>query len=85
MSFTKACLPGCESLEATEANGFHAIVKLKIGRVSARFKGHVELSEIDPPNGYRISGEGEGWHCRFRKRRGDDFLVGQRRGNLAHL
>jgi uncharacterized protein len=63
----KACLPGCESLEATGANGFRAIVKLKIGPVFARFKGLVELSEIDPPNGYRISGEGEGGVAGFAK------------------
>jgi uncharacterized protein len=63
----KACLPGCESLEATGANGFRAVVKLKIGPVSARFKGLVELSEIDPPNGYKISGEGEGGVAGFAK------------------
>jgi uncharacterized protein len=55
----KACLPGCENLEATGENGFRAVVKLKIGAISARLKGLVELSEIGPPNGYRMSGEGE--------------------------
>src|SRR6202022_1328048 len=39
---------------------FRAVAKMKVGPVSARFKGRVTLSDLDPPNGYRISGEGEG-------------------------
>jgi carbon monoxide dehydrogenase subunit G len=35
--------------------------------VSARFKGKVALSDLDPPNGYRISGEGEGGVAGFAK------------------
>jgi carbon monoxide dehydrogenase subunit G len=56
----KACIPGCEELEKTEDNGFRAVAKMKVGPVSARFKGRVTLSDLDPPNGYKISGEGEG-------------------------
>ena len=56
----KACIPGCQSLEKTSDSSFAAIAKIKIGPVGASFKGNVQLSEIDPPNGYTISGEGEG-------------------------
>src|SRR5258708_35537281 len=56
----KACIPGCEELEKTEDNGFRATAKMKVGPVSARFKGKVTLSDLDPPNGYKISGEGGG-------------------------
>jgi uncharacterized protein len=56
----KASIPGCEELERTEDNGFRATVKVKVGPVSARFKGRVTLSDLDPPNGYKINGEGEG-------------------------
>ena len=56
----KACIPGCQTLEASGENGFSAVVKVKVGPVSARFKGSVELLDLDPPNGYRISGQGEG-------------------------
>jgi uncharacterized protein len=56
----KACIPGCQSLENTSDSSFSAVAKIKIGPVSASFKGKVQLSEIDPPNGYTISGEGEG-------------------------
>ena len=49
----KACIPGCESLEKTSDTSFVAVAKNKIGPVSARFKGRVTLSDLDPPNGYR--------------------------------
>ncbi|HRJ70222.1 MAG TPA: carbon monoxide dehydrogenase subunit G [Beijerinckiaceae bacterium] len=63
----KACIPGCQSLERTSDNGFAAVAKLKIGPVSATFRGKVQLSDIDPPNGYRIAGEGEGGIAGFAK------------------
>jgi carbon monoxide dehydrogenase subunit G len=63
----KACIPGCEELEATDEGGFRAVAKMKVGPVSARFKGKVTLSDLDPPNGYRILGEGEGGVAGFAK------------------
>ena len=62
----KACIPGCQTLDKTE-NGLSAVVKVKVGPVSATFKGNVELSDLDPPNGYRISGQGEGGIAGFAK------------------
>ena len=63
----KACIPGCEELEKTDEGGFRATAKMKVGPVSARFKGKVMLSDLDPPNGYKISGEGEGGVAGFAK------------------
>ena len=63
----KSCIPGCQSLEKTSDTSFSAVAKLKIGPVSATFKGSVQFSEIDPPNGYRITGEGEGGIAGFAK------------------
>ena len=63
----KSCIPGCESLERTGDNGFAAVVKTKIGPVSATFKGKVELSDIVPQVGYTIKGEGEGGVAGFAK------------------
>ncbi len=63
----KQCIPGCEELEATEEGGFRAVAKMKVGPVSARFKGRVTLSDLDPPNGYKITGEGEGGVAGFAK------------------
>lgn len=63
----KACIPGCEELEQTEDGGFRATAKIKVGPVSAQFKGRVTLSDLDAPNGYRIAGEGEGGIAGFAK------------------
>lgn len=63
----KTCIPGCQSLEGSAEEGFQAVAKIKIGPVSATFGGKVNLSDLDPPNGYRISGEGEGGVAGFAK------------------
>lgn len=56
----RQCITGCESLEKTSDTGFEASVVVKVGPVKAKFKGKVALSDIDPPNGYTISGEAQG-------------------------
>ena len=63
----KASIPGCESLEKLSATELQAAVKVKIGPVSARFKGKVDLTDIDAPNSYRISGQGDGGIAGFAK------------------
>lgn len=60
-------IPGCESLEQTSDTTFSAVVKLKIGPVSARFKGDVELSDIDPHSSCTLSGKGSGGIAGFAK------------------
>lgn len=61
------CIPGCQELNKDSETELSATVKSKVGPVSATFKGKVTLSEIDPPNGYRISGEGSGGVAGFAK------------------
>lgn len=56
----RQCIPGCQSLEKVSDTDMTATVKLQIGPVRANFQGKVKLSELDPPNGYTISGEGQG-------------------------
>ena len=63
----KASIPGCETLEKVSDNEFQAVATNKVGPVKARFKGKVRLSDLDPPNGYRISGEGDGGVAGFAK------------------
>ncbi len=46
---------------------FQAVAVTKIGPVKARFKGNVHLTDLDPPNGYKISGEGDGGVAGFAK------------------
>lgn len=63
----KAAIPGCESLTKEDDTHFSAVVKVKLGPVKATFRGKVELQDLDPPNGYRIVGEGEGGIAGFAK------------------
>ena len=56
----RQCIPGCQSLEKEADDRFNAVAEIKIGPIGARFKGAVALSELDPPNGYTISGQGNG-------------------------
>lgn len=63
----KACIPGCQELVKEGDTAFRATAKLAIGPVKATFKGKVTLSDLDPPNGYTITGEGEGGIAGFAK------------------
>ncbi|HWP13602.1 MAG TPA: carbon monoxide dehydrogenase subunit G [Ramlibacter sp.] len=61
----KACIPGCKQLEKVSDTDFNAIVATKVGPVSATFRGSVNLSELDPPNGYTLIGQGQGGAAGF--------------------
>ena len=63
----KQCIDGCEELNKESESEFSARVTAKVGPVRAKFSGKVTLSDIDPPNGYKISGEGQGGVAGFAK------------------
>ena len=63
----KACIAGCESLERTGDDAYTAVVALKIGPVSARFKGNLKMTNVTPPNGYTINFDGQGGVAGFGK------------------
>jgi uncharacterized protein len=63
----KACIPGCETLDRLSPTEFTVVATNKIGPVKARFKGKVHLTDLNPPNGYKISGEGDGGIAGFAK------------------
>ena len=63
----KQSIPGCEEVVKLSDTEFTAKVTSKIGPVSAKFSGKVTLSDLDPPNGYKISGEGQGGAAGFAK------------------
>ena len=71
----RACLPGCESLEGSASEGFTARVTTKIGPVKATFNGSVALSNVRPPEGYTIGGEGKGGVAGFAKGSADVALA----------
>ena len=63
----KACIPGCDRLEATGENQYAVGMALKIGPVAAKFSGKVQLSEIQAPDSYRIAFDGQGGAAGFGK------------------
>ncbi len=80
----KACIPGCESLTQDGDNAFDAVVQVKVGPVRAKFSGRVELSDIRPPESYRISGEGKGGVAGFAKGGADVSLVEDGDGTILN-
>jgi carbon monoxide dehydrogenase subunit G len=73
----KACIAGCESLERTGPETMTAVVALKVGPVSARFKGNIAMTNIDAPNGYTINFDGQGGVAGFGKGSADVALTAQ--------
>ncbi len=63
----KACVPGCESMTGSAAEGYEAVVVQKVGPVSARFTGVVKLSDIVEGREVTLSGEGKGGPAGFAK------------------
>lgn len=55
----KQCIPGCDTITKHSDTEMEAGVTVKLGPVKAKFTGAVTLSDLDPPNAYRISGEGK--------------------------
>jgi carbon monoxide dehydrogenase subunit G len=63
----KTCIPGCDKVEPTGDNQYAVGVAVKIGPVSAKFNGKITLSEINPPNSYTITFDGQGGAAGFGK------------------
>ena len=63
----KECLPGCQSFDPSGENSFDVVLIAKVGPVKATFKGEVTLSDVKPPESYRISGSGKGGVAGFAK------------------
>jgi len=78
----KVCIPGCEQIEKTSPTDFLATAKLKIGPVSATFKGKVTLSDLDPPHRCRLTGEGQGGVAGFAKGGAEVVLTPQGEATL---
>ena len=61
----KLCIIGCDSLEATAPDTFVAAMSVKVGPVSAKFKGKLQLENVQPPNSYTLKFEGQGGPAGF--------------------
>ena len=66
-SVLKETIPGAQSVEQSSDDEFKAAVEIKIGPVKAKFTGKINLSDVNPPNGYKIVGQGQGGAAGFAK------------------
>lgn len=71
----KTCIPGCESIDKQSDNEYLLTMTAKVGPVSAKFKGKMTLSEIDPPHAYTLLFEGQGGVAGFAKGQASVRLV----------
>ena len=60
-------IPGCESIERLSDTEMAATVVARVGPVRAKFNGRVTFSDLEPPAGYTIAGEGKGGAAGFAK------------------
>lgn len=79
----RQCIPGCEALDKASDTEMTATVVLKVGPVKARFEGAVQLSNLNPPHSYTISGEGKGGMVGFAKGGADVSLAEQPDGTTV--
>ena len=63
----QACIPGCDRVEPTGENQYAIGMTVRVGPVSAKFKGQITLTDIQAPSSYRILFEGQGGPAGFGK------------------
>jgi uncharacterized protein len=73
----KACITGCESLERSGDDSYQALVAVRVGPVSARFKGKLQLSNVKAPYSYTIHFDGQGGVAGFGKGSADVTLAAE--------
>lgn len=76
----KACITGCESLERTGDDAFQALVTVRVGPVSAKFKGNLKMTDVKAPNSYTINFDGQGGVAGFGKGSADVSLAAEGSG-----
>ena len=56
----RQAIPGCEKLEAVGNDEYKATMKIGVAAVKGTFEGKVRLSDLRPPESYRMAVEGSG-------------------------
>lgn len=69
------CIPGCEDMSAISDDEYECVVVAKIGPLKARFKSTIQLSEVNPPESYTLSGKGIGGAAGFGQGSADVHLT----------
>ena len=56
----RQCITGCDTLTKTSDTSFEAAVTVKLGPVKAKFKGKLQLENLQPPDSYTLRFDGQG-------------------------
>ena len=67
----KLCIAGCESIESAGENRFECLITAKYGPVKTRFKSVLNVTNINEPYSYTLTGEGKGGAAGFGKGKAD--------------
>jgi carbon monoxide dehydrogenase subunit G len=78
----KACIPGCESITPVNENEYNVAMTARVGPVSAKFRGRLQLSDIKPPQSYSLTFEGQGGPAGFAKGAAQVKLVPEKSDTL---
>jgi hypothetical protein len=78
----KACIPGCESITLVNENEYNVAMTARVGPVSAKFRGRLQLSDIKPPQSYSLTFEGQGGPAGFAKGAAQVKLVPEKSDTL---
>jgi carbon monoxide dehydrogenase subunit G len=76
----KACIAGCDRMELTGDHQYAMGMAVKIGPVSAKFSGKITLADINPPNSYTLTFDGQGGAAGFGKGSAQVALLAQDAG-----
>ncbi len=60
IALLQTAIPGCESITPTGENQYEALILAAIGPVRAKFKGKLQLENLQPPTSYTLRFEGQG-------------------------
>jgi len=80
----KASIPGCEKVEATGENRYAVVVAVKVGPLAAKFAGKIALSDVNPPESYTLTFDGQGGAAGFGKGQAKVKLTPQGTGCLMN-
>jgi carbon monoxide dehydrogenase subunit G len=60
ITLLQIAIPGCEGITPSGENQYEVLVTAAIGPVKAKFKGKLQLENIQPPTSYTLRFEGQG-------------------------
>lgn len=56
----RTIIPGVQSLEEVAPDTYKGVAKIGIANIKGEYTGTVKLTDMDPPNSYRMIGDGRG-------------------------